>query len=219
MNGKLPIVVGGTGLYIDNLIHSNDFGDFEIDPEIRKELTEEANNFGNEVLMQKLLEADPEYASKLHINDTKRIIHALEIFYATGKTHSQLISESRRKPTEYDFLYCVLNCSSRLILYDRINLRVDMMMKDGLLDEAADVISADWYRNSTASQAIGYKEFESYFEGTETLDFCVDLLKQRSRNYAKRQLTWFRHREEARFYNVDTDCDIANTIINDFSVI
>lgn len=217
--GKLPIIVGGTGLYIDNLIHSNDFGDFEIDPGIREKLNEEANNIGNEFLMQKLFEVDPEYASKLHINDTKRIIHALELFQATGKTHSQLISESRVKPSKYDFLYCVLNCSSRDILYDRINLRVDVMMKDGLLDEAKRVIAADWYRDSTASQAIGYKEFESYFDGTATLDFCVNLLKQRSRNYAKRQLTWFRHRDEARFYNVDTSYDVAETIINDFTII
>jgi len=218
-SGKLPIIVGGTGLYIDNLIHSNDFGDFDIDIEIREKLMKESIEFGNESLLKKLYAFDPEYASKLHVNDTKRIVHALEIFYATGKTHSQIIADSRKKPSEYDFLYCVLNCSSRELLYDRINLRVDKMMKNGLLEEAKKVVSSDWYKGSTASQAIGYKEFEAFFSGDASLDSCVELLKQRSRNYAKRQLTWFRHRDEARFYNVDLLENIEDTILNDFEMI
>ena len=106
--------------------------------------------------------------------------------------------------------------SSRELLYERINLRVDDMMSKGLLDEAERIIKSSWYRDATASQAIGYKEFEPYFSGESTLDECIETLKRRSRNYAKRQLTWFRHNQEATFYNVDTIGDVSGQIIDSF---
>ena len=214
--GKTPIVVGGTGLYIDNLIYSNDFGEFDIDHSVRARLNEEAETRGGEYLLEKLREIDPEYAAKLHYNDTKRIIHALELFFSSGKTQTQLIAESRLQPPKYSYHYSVLDCTSREILYERINRRVDIMIEQGLLEEARRVIDADWYIGSTAAQAIGYKEFEGYFNGTSTLNEAVDLLKQRSRNYAKRQLTWFRHKREAKFYYVDTCDNVADMIISDF---
>lgn len=208
--GKLPIIVGGTGLYIDNLISSNRFSEIDIDLDIRKRLQLEADERGGEALLDELRKIDPEYASKLHSNDIKRIVHSLEIYYSTGKTHSCIIEESRKLPSKYSFLYAVLDCSSRDLLYNRINKRVDVMMEQGLLEEAKSVLEADWYKNSTASQAIGYKEFEGYFSGEKSLDNAIELLKQHSRNYAKRQLTWFRHNGYAKFYTIngnDSDRD------------
>lgn len=213
---KTPIVVGGTGLYIDNLIYDNDFGELNVDVDLREELTAIAREKGGEYLLNQLLEFDPEYAAKLHPNDIKRIVHAIEIYRTTGKTQSEMIALSRKKPSRYSFLYAVLDCSSRSILYERINKRVDIMMEEGLLDEARAVIRSDWYSISTASQAIGYKEFEPYFNGTSSLDDCIELLKQHSRNYAKRQLTWFRNKKEAKFYFVDTEENLKSRIMSDF---
>ncbi len=214
--GKLPIIVGGTGLYIDNLIYSNDFGELDIDLEIRKKLLLEAEKNGGEVLLKALFDIDPKYAEKLHSNDIKRIVHALEIYYSIGKTQSELIENSRKKPSKYSAFYAVLDCSLREILYERINKRVDLMLDEGLIDEANRVVCSEWYKGSTASQAIGYKEFEPYFNNCASFDSCVELLKQHSRNYAKRQLTWFRHKEEAKFYFVDTDNDVFSHIVEDF---
>ena len=213
---KTPIIVGGTGLYIDNLIYSNDFGDFNVDEAIRKNLAIKAEAEGGAKLLEELMKVDPVTASKLHPNDVRRITRALEVFYSTGNTLSSYVEKSRENSKKYEFLYTVLNFSSRDVLYERINLRVDSMIKEGLLDEAESVINASWYSNATASQAIGYKEFEPYFRGTSELKECIDILKQHSRNYAKRQLTWFRHNKDAVFYNVDEIDDIKKKIIDDF---
>lgn len=213
---KTPIVVGGTGLYIDNLIYDNDFGELNVDLKLRNELMMVAQEKGGEYLLKQLSEIDSEYANKLHPNDIKRIVHAIEIYRTTGKTQSEMIAASREKPPRYPFLYSVLDCTSRAVLYERINRRVDAMLDEGLLEEARCVINSAWYTNSTASQAIGYKEFEPYFDGTASLGDCVEILKQRSRNYAKRQLTWFRNKKEARFYFVDGGEDLKSKIISDF---
>lgn len=218
-NGKLPIIVGGTGLYIDNLIYNNDFGSFTVDLSIREKLNERVASEGIQSLFNELMVIDPEYGGKLHINDVKRIVHALEIYYSSGKTQTQLIAESRLVPPKYDSLYAVLDCSSRDILYERINKRVDVMLQFGLLEESQWVVDSEWYKNSTASQAIGYKEFEGYFNGDVSLNEAVDLLKQHSRNYAKRQLTWFRHRENTKFYCVDEASDVAESILKDFQCV
>lgn len=213
---KTPIIVGGTGLYIDNLIYNNDFGDFDIDESVRQDLIARADYEGGALLLEELSKVDPLSAQKLHKNDTRRIIRALEVFYSTGNPLSYYVEKSRDNNKKYEFLYTVLNMSSRELLYDRINLRVDLMMKQGLLEEAKWVIESPWYLTATASQAIGYKEFEPFFCGIKSLEECVDTLKQHSRNYAKRQLTWFRHNKDAVFYNVDEENDIAGEIINRF---
>ena len=213
---KTPIIVGGTGLYIDNLIYNNDFGAFDIDNSIRENLTERAKYEGGATLLEELSKVDSISAEKLHKNDIRRIISALEVYYSTGIPLSYYVEKSRNNNRKYDFLYCVLNMSSREFLYDRINSRVDLMMKEGLLEEAKWVIESPWYIHATASQAIGYKEFEPYFNSDKCLKECVDTLKQHSRNYAKRQLTWFRHNQDAVFFNVDEVNDIAVEIINRF---
>ncbi len=211
--GLTPIVVGGTGLYIDSLIYNNDFGEFEVDASLRSTLNERIEKEGGQKLLDELKEIDADTASRLHENDTRRIVRALEIFYTTGKPQSYYVKNSRTKTPRYSFLYTVLSCSSRQLLYERINNRVDIMLKEGLLEEARQVVSSDWYDGSTASQAIGYKEFIPYFKGKSSLEECVALLKQHSRNYAKRQLTWFRHNEDAVFFNVDTDKEYKEEII------
>lgn len=214
--GKTPIIVGGTGLYIDSLIDNNDFGEISIDIKIREELTEKAETLGGEALLEELRKIDYDYAKNLHANNLKRIIHSLEIYYSTGLTQTELIAKSRNNPSEYKYLYCFLNCSSRELLYNRIDLRVDKMLEEGLLREAESVISAPWYQGSTASQAIGYKELAPYFSGEGKIEECVEVLKRRSRNYAKRQLTWFRRREDAKEYCVDLTDDLADKIVTDY---
>lgn len=216
LRGKTPIIVGGTGLYIDSLIDNNDFGEVSIDMKIREELTKKAEIFGAAALLDELLKVDYEYAKNLHVNNVKRIIHSLEIYYSTGFTQTELIAKSRNKPSEYKYLYCFLNCSSRDVLYNRIDQRVDKMLEDGLLDEAKRVINSPWYQGSTASQAIGYKELAPYFSGDGELEECVEILKRHSRNYAKRQLTWFRRREDAKEYYVDLTENFAENIIRDY---
>ena len=211
--GLIPIVVGGTGLYIDNLIYKNDFGECKFDPLVREKLNERAEREGGNALLRELSEIDIETARRLHQNDVRRIVRALEIFYSTGKTQSSFIKESR-KNSPYEVLYVVLTTSDREVLYSRINKRVDVMINNGLLNEAENVIKSPWYSGSTASQAIGYKEFEPFFNNTKPLEECITLLKQHSRNYAKRQLTWFRGKKEAVFINVDKEEKIVEKIID-----
>jgi tRNA dimethylallyltransferase len=213
--GKLPIVVGGTGLYIDHLLYITDFQEGESDPMLREKLTSRAIVEGGAVLKKELSEFDPETASRLHDNDIKRIVRAIEFYSVTGKTISEHNKENSFVKKRYDADFYVLNCD-RKELYDRINLRVDKMMEDGLIKEAERVCSAVWFADSTASQAIGYKEFLPYFNSSASLDYCVELLKQHSRNYAKRQLTWFRAKSDAIFLDVLSDALPIDFIISSF---
>lgn len=210
--GKTPIITGGTGLYIDNLVYNNDFGEYELDEALRESLNERARTEGGRALLEELKTIDPKVAQRLHENDVRRIVRALEIYYSTGKTQSYFVEKSREKAPKYSFTYNVLTCSDREVLYSRINRRVDIMLDEGLLEEAERVVFAPWYKNSTAAQAIGYKEFEPYFYEDRPLLECIELLKQHSRNYAKRQLTWFRNKKEAVFYNVDKEENIIPLI-------
>ena len=212
--GKLPIIVGGTGLYIDHLLFETDFNEGDSNPELRKKLQEKAEQLGGAELRKELYSVDPESAERLHDNDVRRIIRALEFYYVTGKTITDHNKNNTLNSPRFQFDYFVLQCSDRSVLYNRINTRVDVMMNNGLLEEAERVCNAEWFTNSTASQAIGYKEFLNYFNGTSSLNECVELLKQHSRNYAKRQLTWFRAKEYADFLNVDVEESPFDTVIS-----
>ncbi len=199
--GKIPVVVGGTGLYIDHLIYDNNFEDGHTNFVLRENLNKRVKEFGIESLKRELEKIDPESANRLHSNDVKRIVRALEFYYVSGTTiteHNKYNSFSKKR---YDADVYVLNCR-REKLYERINERVDLMMEKGLLEEAEKVCSADWFENSTASQAIGYKEFLPYFYGIQSLKECVDGLKQHSRNYAKRQISWFKGRHSENFLDI-----------------
>lgn len=190
--GRLPLVVGGTGLYITSLLSGMAFAPEKTDPAIRARLQARADTEGGAALYAELQRIDPGYAAQVHPNNLPRVIRALELFEATGRRMSDQRREARPAEAPYHALCLCLTCRDRAVLYSRIDRRVDEMVENGVLDEARQVYDhRDAYR--TAAQAIGYKEFFPFFEGTAALDECADKLKQASRNYAKRQLTWFRH--------------------------
>lgn len=195
---KLPFVCGGTGLYIDALINSTEFGEMKNLPEYREELKMFAAQNGNEALHKKLSEVDPEAAGKIHFQNTKRVIRALEVYKATGLTISEWQRRSKLLPPKYQSLVIVLEYQDRNLLYDRINARVDTMVNDGLIEEIAGLRKKGLFETSTAGQAIGYKEFIPYFEGTASLEECIELLKAETRHYAKRQVTWFKRNQDAK---------------------
>lgn len=190
--GKLPILCGGTGLYVDSVLSGNVFSSAGEDSEFRRRCEEKTNA----EIFAELSEIDPESAAASHPNNRKRNIRALEIYYTTGEKKSVSDARSRKGPSRYDAKVILLYPSERASLYERIDRRVDLMMSSGLLDEARRFYDSP-VRSQTASQAIGYKELFTYFDGASTLEEAVDKLKQASRNYAKRQLTWFMRREDA----------------------
>ncbi len=199
--GHLPIVAGGTGLYIDSLIYHIDFTHIENDPALRSRLQEEANTLGGEAMLERLRQVDPILAPKLHANNLGRIIRALEVYYLTGKPMSWHQQQSRLRPSPYETKILGLTYRDRQKLYDRIDLRVEKMVENGLLEEAK-VLFASKFSN-TATQAIGYKELTGYFSGEKSLEECVTQIQQQSRRYAKRQLTWFRRNPEIHWLEVD----------------
>ncbi|WP_346668683.1 tRNA (adenosine(37)-N6)-dimethylallyltransferase MiaA [uncultured Subdoligranulum sp.] len=215
--GHLPLVVGGTGLYITSLLHGIAFAPQRSDPELREELQQEAEEQGAQALYERLRQIDPEYAAKVHPNNLPRVIRALEVFRLTGRKMSEEQRQSRPETPPYRSLCLCLTYRDRAELYRRIDLRVDKMLEQGILGEAETVwLHKAEYR--TAAQAIGYKEFFPYFEGTQSLAACTAALKQATRRYAKRQLTWFRHQNDARWLYVDEEDAFgrAAELIQDF---
>ena len=191
--GRLPIVVGGTGLYLSSLMDHVELAEIRHDEKYREDLKQLAEREGNAVLKQMLAEIDPESAEILHDNDRKRIIRALEVYHETGHTMTEQKRLSRQNVGEFSFEPVGLNFFDRAMLYDRIDRRVDRMRESGLEQEVRTLVSAGKLRpDSTAGQAIGYKEFFPYFDGKDSLEAVYERLKQESRRYAKRQLTWFR---------------------------
>lgn len=203
-HGKLPLVVGGTGLYITSLLNGVAFAPEKLDPTIRARLQAQAEAEGSAALYAQLQVVDPDYAAQVHPNNLPRVIRALELFEATGRKMSEERVNARAAEPPYRALCLCLTCRDRAALYDRIGRRVDLMVENGVLDEARQVYDhRDSYR--TAAQAIGYKEFFPYFEGTASLDDCTERLKQATRNYAKRQLTWFRRQNDAVWLYLDEE--------------
>ncbi len=203
--GKLPIIVGGTGLYVDSLVSGIEFQDENSD-EVRQELEKEAQEKGISAMLELLREIDPETAAKYHINDRKRILRALEIYRIHGKTKSLLDRESKSSGDRYACTWIGITYRNRQLLYDRINQRVDMMLENGLLDEA----KAAFLNNcgKTSVQAIGHKELFGYFRGEVPLKEAVENLKTETRHYAKRQLTWFRRNSKINWIYADETEDI-----------
>ena len=193
--GHIPIVAGGTGLYIDSLVNDEDFSSAAENKELREELTLLAEKDGNEKVYEILKSLDSVAAENLHPNNLKRVIRAIEIIKETGKSLAESIKREKAE-SRYDTLYFVLS-HDRSVLYDRINKRVDMMVEEGLVDEAKWLFDTIENEDATCLQAIGYKEFKGYFEGEITLCEAIEELKKDTRHYAKRQMTWFRRNEEA----------------------
>lgn len=199
--GKLPVIVGGTGLYIDSLLNNVKFSEGGSDEAYREELYKVAREKGNEYLYNMLVETDPVAAESIHMNNLVRVVRALEVFHITGRRFSELKAESRLIESPYDSLIIGLDFRDRQTLYNRINLRVDEMVSKGLVEEAESIWKTGGQK--TASNAIGYKELIPYFENTMTLDECLDRIKQETRRYAKRQLTWFRKNTRIRWIFLD----------------
>lgn len=193
--GKVPIVVGGTGLYVNSLIYGIEYQDMKIDEEYRNELMNRAEDpVELEKMWNEANAIDPDAMQKISKNDKKRIVRVLEIFKSTGKTKTEHEILSRQKGVEYD--YKVFGISiDREKLYERINLRVDLMIEAGLEDEVRNLLNK-YNEFPTAMQGLGYKEVKEYFDGILTREEMIEKIKQESRRYAKRQLTWFRRNEE-----------------------
>ena len=205
--GRLPIVVGGTGLYIDNLIAGRDFASFT--GAWREKLQARAREEGLPALHEELRRIDPDRAEKLHPNDEKRILRALEVWYETGETITAHDARTRDLPPKYDALRVCLTFSHREDLWDRIDRRVDLMMAAGLEREVRDLLASGVPPAATAMQAIGYKEFAAALRGEEPLAQAVAEVKLRSRQYAKRQLTWFRRTPDIRWVTWEKDPDLS----------
>ena len=204
--GKLPIIVGGTGLYVNSLIHNIEYKEEITDIEYRNEL----EKVDLETLYKQAQEIDPEATAKVSQNDRKRITRILEIYHTTGKTKTQMEAESR-KEVKYDYKIFVLT-PERDKLYERINLRVDLMMQAGLVDEVKQLLQK-YNEFPTAMQGLGYKEVKEYLDGDITEEEMVEKIKQESRHYAKRQLTWFRQYKDATW--LDTfDKNNVNIILD-----
>ena len=202
--GKLPIVVGGTGLYITSLVDNIQFSESDSDLAYREEMIALANQQGPQVLWEKLRDVDPEAADKIHPNNIGRVARALEVFHTTGMPISEHQRLSRTRPSPYETCMMALNFHDRQKLYDRINLRVSLMVEQGLEQEARQLMEKGY--GATSFQAIGYKEMAAYLAGEETLDEACEHIRQESRRYAKRQLTWFRRDERYQwFYAEDYD--------------
>lgn len=199
--GKLPVIVGGTGLYIDSLLENVKFSEGGSDEAYRETLYAFAAQEGNEALHGRLVEVDPEAAESIHPNNTVRVVRALEVHHVTGRKFSELKKESRTEESPYDSLIIGLNYHDRQKLYDRINLRVDEMAERGLVEEARELY--DHGGMKTAANAIGFKEFIPFFQGVETFEACIDKIKQETRRYAKRQLTWFRKNPSIQWIFLD----------------
>lgn len=204
--GKIPIIVGGTGLYINSLVYNINFSDTITDWELREKLKKEAEEKGNEYLHNMLKEIDPESAERIHKNDIKRIIRAIEVYKYTNKTISQLQKTSRTEPPKYKFLIYGLQME-RAKLYEKINKRVDAMIERGLVDEVKKLVAMGYDKNSLAMQGLGYKQILWYLRGLTTLEESINLLKRDTRRYAKRQLTWFKKLDGVKWLNIDKFSD------------
>ena len=200
---KMPVLVGGTGLYIDSLVSGIEFSN-EDSTEVRKKLEAKADEIGMDKMLEILREVDPKTAAKYHVNDRKRIIRALEIFEIHKKPKSEIDAESKLKGTRYNTVWIGITYRNRELLYDRINRRVDIMLQNGLLEEAERAFSDG---GQTSVQAIGHKEFFPYFKGEISLEKAVENLKTETRRYAKRQMTWFRRNEEINWIYADETPD------------
>lgn len=198
--GRLPIVAGGTNLYIDSLVAGLDFAERAEDAALREELGRQYDEEGGQAMLDRLRSFDPERASRLHPADKRRIVRAIEVYTLTGQTISFHDEETKKRPKRYDAVKLALSFADRSLLYDRINARVDKMVSGGLFDEVRALLDGGLSPDCTAMQAIGYKEPAAYLRGEISKDEAIELIKLSSRRYAKRQLTWLRRDEALWWY-------------------
>ena len=208
--GKTPIIVGGTGLYVDSLIYEIEYPEIKFDEEYRKKLEKEVEEEGLEKLYEKAKKIDPIAIQKISKTDKKRILRVLEIYHATGKTKTEQEIISRQKEPEYDYkVYGLL--WDRQKLYDRINLRVDIMIEQGLIEEVKTILKK-YSKFPTAMQGLGYKEVVQYLNKEITKEEMIEKIKQETRRYAKRQMTWFRKNKQTIWLNAEDKQNNINII-------
>ena len=198
--GKVPILVGGTGFYIQSVVYDIDFTDNDADTGYRIMLEQMAEEKGAEFLHDMLKVVDPKAAEDIHCNNTKRVIRALEFFHKTGSPISAHNEAERQKESSYELYYFVLN-DDRAKLYHRIDLRVDLMIQEGLVDEVKALLDMGCTREMVSMQGLGYKEIIDYLQGNITLEEAIYIIKRDTRHFAKRQLTWFRRERDVRWIN------------------
>ena len=219
-NNHIPIVAGGTGFYIQSLLYDIEFKNEESDEQIRNELYQLYEKQGAAYIHNMLKEIDPESAAAIHENNVKRVIRAIEYYRLNGEKISTHNEREKQKNSPYNFKYYCLNMDRKL-LYERINKRVDIMVKNGLVEEVKSLLNMGYSKNLVSMQGIGYKEIVLYLEGNITLEEAVKMIKQETRRFAKRQLTWFRREKEVTFINYeDFDFDkekVLEFMINDIN--
>ena len=213
-DNKTPIIVGGTGLYLNSLIYGIDYPDIKTDLNYRKELEEKVNKDGLEEIYKEAKIIDPIAVEKISKNDKKRILRILEIYHSTGKTKTELEKESRKNGIKYDYRIFVLNMP-RCELYERINKRVDIMIKEGLIEEVKKIISK-YKEFPTAMQGLGYKEVVEFLENKITKEEMIEKIKMETRRYAKRQITWFKSYKEATWLDSNNTNNV-DIILEDIS--
>ena len=210
--GKLPVIVGGTGLYIDSLLSGRTFAGGEVNDALRQELSERYDEIGARGLLGELRKVDPERAEKLHPGDKKRIVRALEVFILTGKTITEHDRETKAIPPRWEAAKLALDFESRQTLYDRIDRRVDDMFARGLMDEVRALLESGVPDDCTAMQAIGYKEAVAALRGECSGEEARARIQQESRRYAKRQLTWFRRDKEIEWHRFGSEPDLSEAL-------
>ncbi len=211
--GKLPVVAGGTGLYVNSLVYDLNFTEVKPNEEMRSELENLAKFNGNEYIHNLLKEIDPESHQRIKVNDTKRVIRALEIYKETGRTMTEFNKNFRTEVEHFNLAMVGLDMD-RASLYERINLRVDIMIENGLIEEVKNLLNMGYKKNLVSMQGIGYKEIIDYLEGNLSKEESIELIKQKSRNYAKRQLTWFRRDHRIKWFKVDEYEDKNDLILH-----
>ncbi|KAF5053806.1 tRNA dimethylallyltransferase [bioreactor metagenome] len=200
--GKVPVIVGGSGLYVNSLIYDLDFSNAKSNEKLRDYYTYYHKEHGEDALYEKLKKIDPESAEKIHKNNVKRVIRALEVYDLTGRKFSETNTDIRKKSSKYDFILIGLSMD-RKILYERINQRVDKMINEGLVEEVKSLLDKGFEKNLISMQAIGYKEIIEFLEGNITFEEAVNILKQNTRHFAKRQFTWFLKDENVKWFDIE----------------
>ncbi|MDD4090037.1 MAG: tRNA (adenosine(37)-N6)-dimethylallyltransferase MiaA [Tissierellia bacterium] len=208
---KIPVIVGGSGLYVNSLIYDLDFGNAKSNKKIREYYTYYYKEHGEDALYDKLMRIDPKAAGKIHKNNVKRVIRALEVYDITGMKFSELNTDIRKESNKYDCILIGLSME-RKVLYERINQRVDEMLSEGLVDEVRSLIEKGYNKNLVSMRGIGYKEIIEHLEGSTDYEEAVSILKQNTRRFAKRQYTWFLKDKSIKWFSMDNLEGTDNTI-------
>ncbi len=213
LKDKIPVIAGGSGLYVNSLIYDLDFSNAKSNEKLREYYTYYYKEYGEDALYDKLIKIDPISAQRIHKNNIKRVIRALEVYDITGKKFSELNTDVRKESKKYDCVLIGLSME-RKVLYERINQRVDEMLSNGLVEEVKSLIDNGYDKNLVSMRGIGYKEIIDYLEGSMDLEEAANILKRNTRRFAKRQYTWFLKDKNVKWFSMDNLDEAGNTVKN-----